>query len=221
MKLFLQDLYFKKGSEFNIWNHLWILSDNKNRVVFNYIDISSQLGLPVKTVNRVVNKFVNDWNSGDKIIVEYNKLQGRELEIIFYPNGKKKPILKIIPHHEEMFSIAKDWYVSKEYDYPELKKHKKYIKSICEKIENSIKDRGDNSNPTPKDLIDSFEIILKNMPDWWIENSQISLTTINKNFSKIIDQIKRNATSKKSDSYSKARESASRINFSKFTENNS
>jgi hypothetical protein len=60
---------------------------------------------------------------------------------------------------------------------------------------------------------DSFCIFFEKLPEWWISNKRLSLVTLNKNFTSILNQIK----ASQNDKYSSLQQGAESIDFSGLT----
>ena len=180
MKHLLKELYGINRRDFNVWNYLWLFSNELNSIQFSHTELCDELNISLPLIGRIMNKYPQIWNE-DKIFVEYEKVGYKEFKVTFYPKGKKenKKVNKDAIMYDELLSWLKEYYIDMKFDYPELVKH--------------------------------------NIPEWWIENGNITLPTINKSFSKILNQIKSSNAGKKRDSYSKAAESISSIDFSKLT----
>ena len=210
MKFLLRELYSKNKRDFDVWNYLWLFSDESNSIEFSHIDLCARFKVPLSSLHRMLNKYPETWNT-DKTFVEYEKTGYKNYRVIFYPKGKVTPKAKIVTIHDELFDWVKIFYKEKNFDYLDLSKHKRYIKTICTKIEKAMKSR--ETEVTDESLKQTFILIFENIPEWWVDNGNITLTTINKNFTKILNQIKSNNGTKKRDSYSKAAESVSGIDY--------
>jgi hypothetical protein len=210
MKTLLKELYHKNRRDFEVWNYLWLFSDESNSIQFSHTDLYCRFNVPLSSLHRMLNKYPEIWN-GDKTFVEYEKVGYKNYQVVFHPKGKKEAQVKISTIHDELFVWLKDFYKGKDFDYSDLSKHKRYIKIICGKVEKAMKDR--KTQVTDENLADTFKLIFENLPEWWVESGNITLTTISKNFTKILNQIKANNGAKKKDSYSKAAESVTSIDY--------
>lgn len=187
MKEHLKKLYEKNKRHWEVWVWLWMQSDNKNSTIFTYRVICARFNVPKSSFARMLNAY-ELWND-DKIIVEFEKLEKRRYKVTFYPNGKKLSKHKDTSLEDGLFDYVKEQYTIQEYDYPNINKHRVYIKRILIQIEKAMKVRGTEINSETK--ADTFKMFFKSIPQWWVENSY-SLTSINKNFATIINQIKTN-----------------------------
>ena len=214
MKQFLRELYNKNRRDFEVWNYLWLFADN-NSINFTLSELSGRFGIPMSSLHRILNMYPEKWNE-DKVFVEQTKVAYKQYNITFYPKGKKAPKSDAFTIYNELFDWLKEYYADLDYDYTDMAKHKKYVKTICNKLEKAMRDR--NTEVTNDSLSDTFKFFFLNIGDWWKDSGNVSLTVINKNFTKILNQIKNNGTSKKRDSYSKAAAQVDQVDFSKLTQ---
>ena len=216
MKHLLKELYGINRRDFNVWNYLWLFSNELNSIQFSHTELCDELNISLPLLGRIMNKYPQIWNE-DKIFVEYEKVGYKEFKVTFYPKGKKenKKVNKDAIMYDELLSWLKEYYIDMKFDYPELVKHKALIKTICGKVKIAMNNK--NIDVTDESISSTVKLIFNNIPEWWIENGNITLPTINKSFSKILNQIKSSNAGKKRDSYSKAAESISSIDFSKLT----
>lgn len=214
MKARLRELYLTNKRAYEIWSYLWLFSDSSsNSIEFSHTDLSYQFGVPMSTLNRILKQCVEQWNI-EKLYVEYEKSGYKKYVVTFYTKGKKAAKPKQATIYDTIFEWLKTYYHNKEFDYSDLTKHKRYVKIICDKLEKAMKEKEVEIND--ESLMGTFQFFFENIPAWWVDNGNITLTTINKNFTKILNQIKTdNHGRKKSDSYSKAAESATAIDFDK------
>lgn len=217
MKQQLRELYRKNTRDFEVWNYLWLFADDSNEIEFAHSDLTMKFNIPLSSLHRILNLYPELWNE-EKTFVEYEKVAYKRFRVKFYPKGKRAKKQTTLDIHDELFIWLKtDYYPSIDYDYDEITKHKKYVKLICEKLEKAMKQR--DPNVTEESLKETFKYFFKNIGDWWIQNGNITLTLINKHFTKIINQIKTSNGGKKRDSYSKAAESIDGVDFDKLAEN--
>ena len=214
MKTLLKDIYLKNQRDFQIWNYLWIFSDENNSVEFSHSELSGRFNIPISSLYRVLSIYPELWNK-DKIIVESERLPHKVIRITFHPKGKRIEKSNIYTVYDEAFDWIKEFYAEIKYDYPDIAKHKKYIKNICDKLEKAMV--ANNTDITRESLITTLQTFFIKIDDWWRDSGNMSITSINKHFTRILNQIKanKNNNGKKRDSYSKAGEKASSINFDK------
>lgn len=210
MKELLRSLYKKNKRDYDVWNYLWLFSDESNSIDFSHIDLCCRFKVPLSSLHRILNRYNETWNN-EKIFVEYEKTGYKKYRVIFYPKGKVKTKIDVKTIYDELFDWVKDFYKDKGFDYLDIDKHKRYVKTICLKLEKAMKDK--KTIVTDDGIKETFKIVFSNIPDWWVDSGNITLTTINKNLTKILNQIKSNNGTKKRDSYSKAAESISSINY--------
>jgi hypothetical protein len=214
MKLLLKELYNTNRRDFDVWNYLWLFSDESHSIQFSHIDLCGRFKVPFSSLHRMLGRYNETWNA-DKIFVEYSKVGYKKYQVVFHPKGKIKSkaesVSTVITVYDELFEWLKGFYKQKNFDYMELSSHKKYIKTICTKVEKAMRDR--NTEVTEESIKQTFKIIFENLPEWWVDSGNITLTTISKSFTKILNQIKTNNGAKKRDSYSKAVESVGVIDY--------
>tara|TARA_R110002020_G_scaffold44348_10_gene128036 strand:- start:9231 stop:9881 length:651 start_codon:yes stop_codon:yes gene_type:complete len=209
MKEVFRILYDKNVRFFEVWNYLYLYSNEQNEIVFTNSDIIGRFKLPPSTLNRAIS-FALSINNG-KIYIELEKIAPKTYKAKFYPNGKRN--VKAVKNKELKVWIE-DYYKKQEYDYPELKKHLRFVDTICDKLEKAIKER--NTEPFTPDLLHkTFCVFFEKIPDWWKENA-FTLTSINKNFSKILNQIKLSANGK-SNNYASATRKVESLDFEKIS----
>jgi hypothetical protein len=214
MKERLRELYVENKRAYDIWVYLWLFSDSTNKSIeFSHTELSYKFEVPMSTLNRILKQYTERWNS-EKIYVNYVKSGYKRYTITFYSKGKQLNNVERSTIYDTMFDWLKTYYYSKDFEYSDLRKHKRYVKIICDKLTKAMKDKDVNVNNDS--LFETFQFFFDNIPDWWVDNGNITLTTINKSFTKILNQIKsENNGRNKSDSYSKAAESATAIDFDK------
>lgn len=187
MKEHLKKLYEKNKRHWEVWVWLWMQSDTKNSTIFTYRVICARFNVPKSTFARVIES-QSVWND-EKIISKVEKLPNCKYRVTFYPKGKKATKHIDTSLEDELFAYVKDAYKKKEYDYPNINKHKIYITRILVQIEKAMKTRG--TEITYETKSDTFKMFFTSIPQWWVDNSY-SLNSINKNFATIINQIKTN-----------------------------
>jgi hypothetical protein len=72
MKTLLKELYHKNRRDFEVWNYLWLFSDESNSIQFSHTDLYCRFNVPLSSLHRMLNKYPEIWN-GDKTFVEYRK----------------------------------------------------------------------------------------------------------------------------------------------------
>lgn len=216
MKELLQILYKNNRRDFEVWNYLWLFSEN-DTISFTLTELSARLSIPKTSLHRILHSYIEKWNV-NKLFVELKKDSNKRVVITFYPKGKKIPKGQIHTIQEQLYDWLKDYYSDLDFDYTDLPKHKKYITTLCNKLKKAMAKR--NTEITDETLVDTFKYFFINIPDWWKENQNITLTLISKHFTKILNQVKANGNgnSKKRDSYSKAAEKVDEVDFSQFAE---
>lgn len=213
MRGFLKELYQKNKRDFDIWNYLWLFAEN-NSIDFSYVDLQNRFNIPTSSLHRVLNSYPESWNT-DKTYVEFSKVAPKQYNVTFYPKGKKESKAEVFTVYDELFEWLKEYYNDLEYEYTDMHKHKRYVKTICGKLTKAMKKRG--TDVTDELLKSTFKYVFLNIGDWWKDTGNITLTLVSKHFTKILNQVKSNGNSKKSDSYSKAAAQVDEIDFSQLT----
>jgi hypothetical protein len=215
MKEFLRLLYKRNKRDFDVWNYLWLFSDN-NSIDFTHAELCGKFNLPPSSLYRTLNSNIESLNTNEKTFIEYEKVSYRNYKITFYPKGKKSSVPQKNILYNELYVWLKDYYEKIEFDYDDMLKHKKYIVTICGKIKRVMKSK--NNEVTDESLKNTFIYFIEHIDDWWKETGNITLPLISKHFTKLLNQVKKsNGTRKKSDSYSKSAEQVDSIDFSKIT----
>ena len=88
MKDFLRNLYRKNKRDFDVWNYLWLFSDN-NSIDFTQAELGGRFNLPASSLHRILNKNLELINTEEKIFIEYEKTSYKIWKITFYPEGRK------------------------------------------------------------------------------------------------------------------------------------
>jgi hypothetical protein len=218
MKQQLKELYGKNRRDFDVWNFLWLFSSKKdNSIEFSHSELCSRFSVPPSSLHRILKIYPEQWNEGETIMVEYNKVGYGKYRVRFFAKGKKKDKQEIHTIYDELYEWLGEYYRSIDFDYSDMDKHKRYVKLICDKLEKAMKERETEIND--ESIKETFRVFFQNIDEWWIEQGNITLTLVNKHFTKILNQIKSNRNGKKGDSYSRTREEAESIDFSKLTRN--
>ena len=205
----IQELYRKSQREYSVWVYLWLFSE-KNQVSFTYTSLSSQFGIPISSLHRIINKNIEKWVKNG---VDISIIKSEYKNHIIYFKAKKETAQ--IPLTEELYIYLKQYYTSIDYDYADLPKHKRYITTICNKLKKAMQQKGtivDENN-----LKTTFVVFINNIDGWWKDSGNITLPLISKHFTKILNQVKNNANGKKRDNYSVAASKADEINFDNLT----
>lgn len=209
----LKELYLKNRRDFEVWNYLWLFSEN-NSINFTHSELCARFKLPASSLHRVIKIYPEKWNE-KKVFVECEKVAYKQYQVTFYPKGKKATKSNIQTIYDELFDWLKEYYANIEFDYADINKHKRYVKIICDKLKKAMKEK--NTDITDDSLRDTFQFFFLNLPEWWKENQNITLTLINKHFTKILNQVKSNGNGKKRDSYAKAAAEVDEVDFSQLT----
>ena len=216
MKTFLKTLYKKNKRDFDVWNYLWLFSDN-NSIDFTHAELCGRFNIPNSSLHRTLNSNIDSVNTNESTYITYERTTYKHYKVVFYPKGKKKSTLSSNSIYDSIYNWLKEYYSSIEFDYADMPKHKRYIKTICNKLSKAMKDK--NTEVTDESLRETFCFFIQNIDGWWKDTGNITLPIISKHFTKLLNQVKTNGTRKKSDSYSKAAEQADSIDFNKLNRN--
>lgn len=211
MKALLKELQVKNKNHFELVLYLWLNSDSKGIFSFKIDEICSLFSISKTSLERFLDSIKQ---------VEYIRL-GKGFRIInFSESIEKKQVEKAVKKVEKTSQIEyngrlrkflKDFYFKHNYDYPELERHFRFALGIMSKMDKLIKEK--NEVVTEEIRFDSFCIFFEKLPIWWTENRKLSLVTLNKNFTNILNQIKTG----QNDKYNSLKQGAESIDFSGFT----
>lgn len=208
MKNQLRWLYKNNKRCWEVWNHLWLFSDDMNSIAFTYNEICGALSIPHTTFKRMLGNTA--WANTDKQRVEILR-EGNKIKVVFYPNGKPaEREARDTSVEDELFLWLKtDFYPSHQVDYPNIGNthHKNKVSPILKKIKKVMRVKG--TEVTDETVITSFKVYFENMPAWWLEH-QPTLPAVNKHFTEILGAIKK----VRDDKNSQARAAASAVDFS-------
>jgi len=210
MKSQLKTLYNNNPIYYNVWSWLWIMSDSKFCISFTYAELCARFNIPKSTLRRII-AYSKEWNK-EKMFVEITN-EYTKVNICFHPRGKKLNLIvsKDELFIEEMYDYLVEYYKEQDFEYSNINTHKKYVKPIINKIKKAISNKGLEVNEEA--IKNTFIYFFKNMPDWWRKNS-FELKSIDKNFNKILHQIK---THKKNDKFANTYQATKSIDYSGLT----
>jgi hypothetical protein len=165
-------------------------ADDKNEYEFHNSELLCRFNITPPTLHRALKYGLN---YGDITFIKLDKIGNKLYKVKFYDNGKKKNAIKT---NQELKKWIITYYKERDIDYVDISNHKKYVDMIYQKIEKAIKQRG--KFEVNEDICnDTFKMFFKKLPNWWLEHA-FTLPTINKNFTKILNQIKFNSNGKQS-----------------------
>lgn len=207
MKAFFKRLYFSSPACYNVWTYLWLTSDEKNETVFEYSELQGRFKIATSSLYRhlKIDKYV-----GEKIYVEVEKISAKKAKVKFYPNGKRKP--KKQKTLVDLKLWIKNYYLENEIDYVDFLKHERFVDNIHDKMKKAIKAK-DPSKCDENTVSDTVMFMFTHLPEWWKENA-FTLPSINKNFTKILNQIKQSRNGRQGKKYAITDSEIERINFS-------
>ena len=213
MKRKLIYLQNKNDKYFSVILNLWLKSDDVGCLEISKEKLMILFKCSAPTFNSLYEKYISEY-----VISERIERRKKIFKLNFGSIGvqEKKQKSKLNRSESTLYNDIKDFlknfYIKNDYDYPELSKHFKYAQSIYDKLVDAMKKR-EGVEVTKEATIDTFQFFFNNLPKWWVESKNISLTTINKNFTKILNEIK----TTKNDKYSKTAVESESIDFSRFT----
>jgi len=212
MKEYLKGLQLVNKKQFALILYLWLESDKQGVYTFKILDICKMFSIPKTSLYRFL-------ASNHKF--HLMKLEGGRRVIKFAEKEELAQVIKVVKKSTDSYDIEyngrlrkflKEFYNKHDFDYPELEKHFRFALNIMSKMDELIKVK--NEVITENIRFDSFCIFFEKLPVWWTENKKLSLPTLNKNFTSILNQIK----SSQNDKYSSLQQGAESIDFSGFTD---
>ena len=212
MKEYLKGLQSINKKQFALVLYLWLESDKQGITTFKILDICKMFSIPKTSLYRFL-------ASNHKF--HLMKLEGGRRVIKFAEKEELAEVVKVvkkstdssdIEYNGRLRKFLKEFYFKHDFDYPELEKHFRYALNIMSKMDELIKVK--NEVITENIRFDSFCIFFEKLPVWWTENKKLSLPTLNKNFTSILNEIK----SSQNDKYSSLQSGAESIDFSSLTD---
>lgn len=154
--------------------HLWVISSSDNVATFTMADITHRFKISKSSFYSFLH-VVKDMQCP-------LTAENGAYKLKFIGNAK--------PHHKVedntvYIEFLKGFYEGHKIEYPNLEKQGKTVTLIKGKIKKLMP-----TDSTEEELLNSFQVFFKKIPEWWIENA-FMLQSINKSFPKIYDQIKR------------------------------
>ena len=212
MKEYLKGLQSINKKQFALVLYLWLESDKQGITTFKILDICKMFSIPKTSLYRFLasnNKFhLMKLEGGRRVIKFAEKEELAEVVKVV----KKSTDSSDIEYNGRLRKFLKEFYFKHDFDYPELEKHFRYALNIMSKMDELIKVK--NEVITENIRFDSFCIFFEKLPVWWTENKKLSLPTLNKNFTSILNEIK----SSQNDKYSSLQSGAESIDFSSLTD---
>jgi hypothetical protein len=208
MKEYLKGLQLINKKQFSLILYLWLESDKKGITTFKVSEICKLFSIPKTSLYRFL---------GSNHKFHLMKLKGGMRIIKFAEKEELAEVVKVvkkstdssdIEYNGRLRKFLKEFYFKHDFDYPELEKHFRYALNIMSKMDELIKVKNDVI--TEDIRFDSFCIFFEKLPSWWTVNKKLSLPTLNKNFTSILNQIK----SSQNDKYSSLQQGAESIDFS-------
>lgn len=216
MKEILKRLFFANYRYFEVWNYLWLMSDNGS-IEFTHSELCRLFNIPKSTLSRIL-QHQDTWNK--KQIITRIERTKKSIRVVFVSEDTKNIGIEVMVSDnmptsnpvankviERLYPYVKRFYTEKSIYYPEVENDRKFIYYIWEKIEKAMEANGAGKNPTRVD--DNFKLFFQKIPQWWLENS-FTLPTLNNKYNTIYQQIKKehqnestSKTNKKSNSYAR------------------
>ena len=220
MKHILKELYFSNKRHFEVWNYLWLMSED-GVMDFSYLDVCARFKVPKSTLARIL-KLEEKWN----ITSVHSRIErlDKNHRVLFFDNPTPTEIKQPAPTKRqkvdkrtmEVLEWLKDFYKEKNKDYPGIANQRANIRGIIGKVEVMVKKTIPEA--TDDQIIENTKLFFNKIPDWWIEKA-FTLPSINKNFVAIYDQIKSKKHGKQPtiDSYRKAAVATATKDYSNLT----
>ena len=211
MKEYLKGLQLRNKTQFALILYLWLESDKKGITAFKVSDICEMFSVPKTSLYRFLSSNPNFHLmklGGGRRIIKFAEIEELREVVKSIKPVKKEENYSIIEFNGRLRKFLKEFYFKHDFDYPELEKHFRFALSIMSKMDELINRK--NEVITEEIRFNSFCIFFEKLPSWWIENKKLSLATLNKNFTSILNQIK----SSQNDKYSSLQQGAESIDFS-------
>lgn len=211
MKEYLKGLQLRNKTQFALILYLWLESDKKGITAFKVSDICEMFSVPKTSLYRFLSSNPNFHLmklGGGRRIIKFAEIEELREVVKSIKPVKKEENYSIIEFNGRLRKFLKEFYFKHDFDYPELEKHFRFALSIMSKMDELINRK--NEVITEEIRFNSFCIFFEKLPSWWIENKKLSLATLNKNFTNILNQIK----SSQNDKYSSLQQGAESIDFS-------
>lgn len=213
MKEKLRELKNNNDKNLSVILDLWLMSDNEGNIEVSKEKLMILFNCSAPTINVFFEKYISEFLVSERI---YKRKKIFTLNFGVENNIKKNTVERKKKESlidKEIKDFLVDFYAKNDFDYPELKNHFRFAELIFQKLIDAMKKRNE-LEITDQAKKDTFFYFFNNLPVWWVENKTIALTVINKNFTKILNQIK---TTKNNDKYSKTAIESQSIDFSRFT----
>jgi len=205
MKKILSTLCSENFRYFQVWSYLWINSDRKNTIEFNYLDVGCKLKMSKSTVHRIISK--TELINVDKTYVEITKDKST-VTAKFYDKGKPKTREKNVLI-DDVIEYLVGFYEKQNFPYEKINNHKPQLKGLINQMEPTMKAAGlELTDETKKQFLQWF---CENLPEWWVKKGHITIPALNKHYPKMITQIK----TQKTDSYASEIHQTESIDYSK------
>jgi hypothetical protein len=207
----LKELYDKERKAYDVWVHLWLNTNSKGEVVFSKKELQLELGMSKTTLYRVLDKHFNLFSDS----IESRSKGMYSIKFLSNKKANSSKSDEMQGMYDRLYDYLIDYYESQEYEYVALPNHKKFIKTISNKLKKAMVKNG--TVVTESSLEDTFKMFFEGVKiTWFGETGNLNLTTINRNFDKILNDIKTRHNGKKSDSYTRAKQEVESINFDQF-----
>jgi hypothetical protein len=213
MKEFLKELRYKNNNHFKLFIELWISSDKNGFSKFEPKVVCENFNISKTSLYRLLqpNEYFEVVNLGKGLkAVKFNEGIAPKKEVSKV--AKKSNDNSIIEYNGRLRKFLREFYDKHDFDYPELERHFRFALNIQSKMDELIKAKNDVI--TEDIRFDSFCVFFEKLPEWWISNKKLSLVTLNKNFTSILNQIKAN---QHGDKFNSLKAGAESIDFSEFT----
>lgn len=225
MKKVLKYLYQYRKRHFEVWNYLWLHSED-GITHFTYLDVCAKFKVPKSTLARIL-QLENEWNEEDQILTKVERVSNGH-KVTFFEEVLKKPVKKqptvqnSAPRPENPLKPVTNHvheYLKGKYDtlgivYPKFDTEKPKVTNLIKKVEEMLKEQGKST--LPEDIQDSTILFIDKIPEWWWQNA-FTIGHFTRNFEKIYNQIKINVNggkSKRLATYQQAAKEADGIDYS-------
>lgn len=132
----------------------------------------------------------------DSIEINGIVISGKDFNDTFAHLLKKKESTKKEPH--PAFNMMKTFYQEKYKEYYWQAIDSTLLNKIIQKITFAF-EQNKNIKPTPKQVYATWTTVLNNLPEWYVQNKETSIATINKKWQTILDTVRDSLETKKTD----------------------
>lgn len=211
----LRQMSKKQPKLYELWNYLWLESNDQGEVDFRYNELMTFFSCSRTSMARMLQpENIEGFNE----FVSIQKVAPSTYQAIINYQPKKHTPPKETAKKTRNTLITGEYADFLERYYNKIgfinldfNKKKRDLESILLKITTIMQ-----NNQTPisdETRFENFQMIMNNIPQWWVDKGMVDLPSVNKHFTKIINAIK----IKQHGELNSTRPDAEPIDFSQFT----